>query len=122
MQKRLFDLFLHYFFAVRAKARGKEGRKVRTLTLEDRRVIEKMWADNSKPVQIAAELGVSQCTVYTELKRGQELDEQTGEEVLDKNFRPVYRAERGEAVYQRNLRNRGRRPKRQPDLKGAGRT
>ena len=95
---------------------------MRTLTLEDRRVIEKMWADNSKPVQIAAELGVSQCTVYTELKRGRELDEQTGGEVLEKNFRPVYRAERGEAVYQRNLRNRGRRPKRQPDLKGAGRT
>ena len=95
---------------------------MRTLTLEDRRTIEKMWAENCKPVQIAAELGVSQCTVYKELKRGQERDEQTGEEVLDKNFRPLYRAERGEAAYQRNLRNRGRRPKRQPDLKGAGRT
>ncbi len=92
------------------------------LTLEDRRASEKMWANNLKPVQIAAELGVSQCTVYTELKRGQEFDEQTGEEALDKNFRPAYCAERGEAVYQRNLRNRGRRPKRQPDLKGAGRT
>lgn len=95
---------------------------MRTLTLEDRRVIEKMWAENCKPVQIAAELGISQCTVYTELKRGQERDEQTGEEVLDKNFRPLYRAERGEAAYQRNLRNRGRRPKRQPAVKGADRT
>jgi len=40
MQKRIFFLFLHYFFAVRAKAREEGGAKVRTLTLEDRRVIE----------------------------------------------------------------------------------
>ena len=86
MQKRLFDLFLHYFFAVRAKTQRKEGQKVRTLTLEDRKTIERMWANNLKPVQIAAELGVSQCTVYTELKRGQERNEQTGEEVLDKKL------------------------------------
>lgn len=85
---------------------------VRTLTLEDRRIIERMWADNYKPVQIAAKLGISQCTVYTELKRGQERDEQTGQEAVDKNFRPAYSAEQGEAVYQRNLRNRGRRSKR----------
>lgn len=91
---------------------------MRTLTLEDRRIIERMWSENCKPVQIAAELGISQCTVYTELKRGQELDEQTNEEVLDKNFRPAYSAERGETVYQRNLRNRGRQ-KRKPALKGA---
>lgn len=95
---------------------------MRTLTLEDRRTIERMWAENLKPVQIAAEMGISQCTVYKELKRGQELDERTGEEILDKNFRPKYRAERGEAVYQRNLRNRGRRQKRQPALKGAEET
>ena len=82
-------------------------------------MIERMWADNSRLVQIAAELGISQCTVYTELKQGQIFEEQTGKEVLDENFRPVYCAERGEAVYQRNLRNRGRRPRRQPDLKGA---
>jgi len=68
MQKRIFDLFLHYFFAVRAETREEGGAKVRTLTLEDRRIIEKMWADNLKPVQIAAALGISQCTVYAELK------------------------------------------------------
>ena len=95
---------------------------MRTLTLEDRRVIERMWTDNYKPVQIAARLGISQCTVYMELKRGQEWDEQTGEKVMDKNFRPMYSAERGEAVYQRNLRNRGRPTKQQTTLKGAERT
>ena len=85
---------------------------VRTLTLEDRRKIELMWRCNASPVKIAAELEISQCTVYTELKRGQETDGEGGV-VLDENFRPAYSAEQGETVYQRNLRNRGRRPKRQ---------
>ena len=68
---------------------------VKKLTLEDRRKIEQMWKDNASPLKIAAELGISQCTVYTELKRGQETDERTGEMVLDHNFRPEYKAERG---------------------------
>ncbi len=85
---------------------------MRTLTLEDRRKIELMWRRNASPVKIAAELEISQCTVYAELKRGQTTDGE-GEVVLDKNFRPAYSAERGQTVYQMNLRNRGRRPKRQ---------
>lgn len=76
---------------------------VKKLTLEDRRKIEQMWKDNASPLKIAAELGISQCTVYTELKRGQEIDEWTGEMVLDHNFRPEYKAERGEKTYQSNL-------------------
>ncbi len=67
---------------------------VRTLTLEDRRKIELMWRRNASPVKIAAELDTSQCTVYTELKWGQETDG-AGEVVLDENFRPAYSAERG---------------------------
>ena len=90
---------------------------MRTLTLEDRRKIELMWRRNASPVKIAAELEISQCTVYTELKRGQETDDGGGV-VLDKNFRPAYSAERGQTVYQRNLRNRGRRPKRDIDQEG----
>jgi hypothetical protein len=39
--------------------------------------------------------------------------------VLDENFRPAYSAERGQTVYQRNLRNRGRRPKRDIEQEGA---
>ena len=84
---------------------------VRILTLADRRKIELMWRNNASPVKIAAELVISQCTVYTELKRGQVTSE-AGDVVLDENFRPAYSAERGETVYQRNLRNCGRRPKR----------
>ena len=91
---------------------------VRTLTLDDRRKIETMWGDNATPVKIAAELGISQCTVYTELKRGQETDGEGGV-VLDENFRPAYSAERGQTTYQKNLRNRGRRPKRDIEQEGA---
>ena len=97
---------------------GKEVIIVRTLTLEDRRKIEVMWRRNTSPVKIAAELGTSQCTVYKELKRGQEMDG-TGGVVLDENFRPAYSAEQGQTVYQRNLRNRGRRPKRGVEQEGA---
>lgn len=92
---------------------------VRKLTLEDRKRIEQMWTDNASPVKIAAELEISQCTVYTELKRGQKTDQRTGEVVLDKNFRPEYKAERGEMTYQSNLRKRGRRPKKAQTMKGA---
>ena len=91
---------------------------MRTLTLEDRRKIELMWRRNASPVKIAAELEISQCTVYTELKRGQEADGEGGV-MLDANFRPAYSAERGQIVYQRNLRNRGRRPKRDVEQEGA---
>ena len=77
-----------------------------------------MWRRNASSVKIAAELEISQCTVYTELKRGQETDDGGGV-VLDKNFRPAYSAERGQTVYQRNLRNRGRRPKRDIEQDGA---
>ena len=78
------------------------------MTLDDRRKIEMMWGENASPVKIAAELGISQCTVYTELKRGQETDDGGGV-VLDENFRPAYSAERGQTVYQMNLRNRRER-------------
>ena len=111
MQKRLFDLFLHYFFARTGAETGKGVIMVRTLTLEDRRKIERMWRGNASPVKIAAELEISQCTVYKELKRGQETSK-AGDVVLDENFRPAYSAERGQTEYQKNLRNRGRRPKR----------
>ena len=48
----------------------KEVIKVRALALDGRRKIEMMWGENASTVKIAAELGISQCTVYTELERG----------------------------------------------------
>ncbi|MCI8477265.1 MAG: helix-turn-helix domain-containing protein [Oscillospiraceae bacterium] len=62
---------------------------MRTLTLDDRRKIEMMWGEIASPVKIAAELGISQCTVYTELKRGRYV-RAGGDVELDKNFRPAY--------------------------------
>ena len=88
------------------------------MTLDDRRKIEMMWGENVSPVKIATELGISQCTVYTELKRGRHV-KAGGDVELDENFRPAYSAERGQTVYQRNLRNRGRRPKRDIEQEGA---
>ena len=92
---------------------------MKTLTLEDRKRMEQMWSGNASPVQIAAELGLILCTVYTELKRGQRADARTGEIALDRNFRPEYNAELGEKTYQSNLRKRGRRSKATPSVKGA---
>ena len=116
MQKRFFNLFLHYFFTQTGAETGKGVIMVRTLTLEDRRKIELMWRGNASAVKIAAELEISQCTVYTELKRGQEADGEGGV-MLDANFRPAYSAERGQIVYQRNLPNRGRGQKRGTEQK-----
>ncbi len=93
-----------------AEVNKNEVNEVKNLTLDDRKKIERMWEDdNAAPVEIAAELGISQATVYTELRRGQVYDE-AGQEVLDKNFRRKYSAEQGETVYQQNRRNQGRRP------------
>ena len=78
-----------------------------------------MWGENASPVKIAAELGISQCTVYTELKRGRCV-RAGGDVELDKNFRPAYSAERGQTVYQMNLRNRGREHHLQTEGRGGG--
>ena len=59
-------------------------------------------------VSIQPDIGMSGCIVVS-----------VGGVVLDENFRPAYSAERGQTVYQRNLRNRGRRPKRVVEQKGA---
>ena len=65
----------------------------KTLTMEDRKVLAEMWA--------AVKLGVCPDTVYKELKRGY-----TG--TLNELSRPAYDPARGQAEYQRRLRNRGR--------------
>ncbi len=82
------------------------------LTLNDRKVIAKRWADGDSAVAIAENLGRSPGTIYAELARGH-----TGE--LDRNSRPKYDPERGQAAYQANLRKRGRRCKRPGTPKGA---
>ena len=71
------------------------------MTMEDRKVLSEMWAAGERVATIAVELGVCPDTVYKELKRGY-----TGE--LNELSRPAYDPVRGQAEYQRRLRNRGR--------------
>ena len=75
------------------------------LTLKDRTVIAKRWADGDSAAVIAKELGYAPGTIYAELARGH-----TGE--LDRNSRPKYDPARGQAVYQASLRKRGNRERR----------
>lgn len=85
------------------------------LTLNERKVIAKRWADGESAVSIAKGLSRSPGTIYAELTRGH-----TGE--LDLNSRPTYDPELGQAIYQANLRkrgNRGRRLKKPGTPKGA---
>lgn len=72
------------------------------LTLADRREIERLYAADTKPSEIAAAVGVTVATIYRELKRGE-----TGG--LNRNYCPAYSAEAAEKAVRRSMRNRGRR-------------
>ena len=80
-----------------------EVAKGNSLTLPMRRELAKRWARGDKAAEIARDFGVSNATIYTEIKRG---DDGT----LDENMRPHYDAELGQKAFQEALRNRGRRP------------
>ena len=84
------------------------------LTLNDRTIIAKRWADGDSATAIASGLGFAPGTIYAELERGS-----TGK--LDKNSRPQYDPAKGQAVYQASLRKRGnrKRNKRSGKPKGA---
>ena len=70
--------------------------------MQDRRVLARRWEAGDGAVEIAVDLGFSPAAIYSELKRGD-----TGE--LDQNKRPKYDPDKGQEVYQKNLRSRGRR-------------
>lgn len=72
------------------------------LTLEQRREIERMYAEGERVVDIAAHLKRSTAAIYEELKRGY-----TGE--LDGYARPKYSADIAQATAQKNFRRRGNR-------------
>lgn len=72
------------------------------LTLEERRVIEAMYAEGAKPGEIAKRVGKCQATIYRELERGKT-------EETNSRFRQGYSAEVAEARVNRSYRNRGRR-------------
>ena len=72
------------------------------LTLEQRREIERMYAEGERVVDIAARLKRSAAAIYEELKRGY-----TGE--FDDYARPKYSADLAQATVQENFRRRGNR-------------
>ena len=72
------------------------------LTLEQRREIERMYAEGERVVDIAARLKRSAAAIYEELKRGY-----TGE--FDGYARPKYSADLAQAMVQENFRRRGKR-------------
>lgn len=72
------------------------------LTLEQRREIERMYAEGERVVDIADRLHVHNTTVYRDLKRGY-----TGE--FDGYDRPKYSADLAQATVQENFRRRGKR-------------
>lgn len=72
------------------------------LKIGQRREIERLYAADTAPSEIAEVVGVSTQTIYRELKRGE-----TGE--LNEHFRPAYSAEVAERNVRLSMRNRGRR-------------
>lgn len=76
------------------------------LTLEQRREIERMYAEGERVVDIAARLKRSAAAIYEELKRGY-----TGE--FDGYARPKYSADLAQATVQENFRRRGNRSRRE---------
>ena len=74
------------------------------LTLEQRREIERMYADGERVVDIASRLKRSSAAIYKELTRGY-----TGE--FDGYARPKYSADVAQATAQENFQRRGNRRK-----------
>ena len=75
------------------------------LTLKDRKVIAKMYAEEESNLAIAVKLNVHPSTIYEELKRGY-----TGE--VDEFNRRVYDPELAQRKVQENARRQGVRKRR----------
>lgn len=76
---------------------------IRVLTREEREVILQGWKRGDSSMDIAYRLGISQATVYAELRRGKTED-----------YDPVmmrfgYDPDKGEQVYMDNIKKRGNR-------------
>lgn len=102
--RRSQTTFFCIFFmpeAERGERNGGYGTEENPEPWEDRKVLAGNVAAGERAAVIADKLGVCPDTVYKELKRGY-----TG--TLNELSRPAYDPARGQAEYQRRLRNRGR--------------
>ena len=84
----------------------------KTLTMEDRKVLAEMWAAGERAAVIAVKLVLCPDSVFKVLKRGY-----TG--VLNELSRPAFVPVRGQAEYQRRLRNRGHWRRNKEELHGS---
>ena len=115
MQKKSLGFFLHIFLPWRNEVTKMQATERTTMTMEDRKILSEMWAAGEKATAIATRLGVCPASVYKELQRGY-----TGR--LNELSRPEYDPARGQAEYQRRLRNRGRRRRIKEERNGAAET
>ena len=73
------------------------------LTMKDREIIREGWRRGASTMEIAYQVGVSQSTIYAELRRG------LTDEYYPNSDRRVYDPEKGEATCRANIKLRGNR-------------
>ena len=74
----------------------------RNLTYEDRKILEKLYANGLRLPDLADILNVHLATIYRELSRGD-----TGE--MDSHGRSGYNTEKAQRLLKQNLKKRGKR-------------
>lgn len=79
------------------------SKQFKTIEFDDRKEIATLYEAGTGAAEIAARIGVSRASIYTELKRGQD------GVTLDKNFRLAYDPALAQKRVQENFRRRGRK-------------
>ena len=115
MQKKSLDFFLHIFCRWRNEVTEMQATERTTMTMEDRKILSEMWAAGEKATAIATRLGVCPASGYKGQRRGE-----SGR--LNVRSRPEDDPARGQAEYQRRLRNRGRRRRIKEERNGTAET
>ena len=92
------------FFAYMAQKEGENvAKQYRTIEFSDRKEIAALYGDGMRAADIAARIGFSTNTIYTELRRGHD------GKTMDKFFRPAYDPDLAQKRVQEGLRRRGRK-------------
>ncbi|MEY8388379.1 helix-turn-helix domain-containing protein [Oscillospiraceae bacterium 38-13] len=79
------------------------------ITFAGRRKIAVLYQANTRPADIADQLGVTTATIYRELKRWETVGED-GAPILDRNRWRTYNPVIAQQTVQANFRRRGRTP------------
>ena len=79
------------------------AKQYKTIEFSDRKEIAALYGDGMWAADIAARIGFSTNTIYTELRRGHD------GKTMDKFFRPAYDPDLAQKRVQEGLRRRGRK-------------